>query len=222
MQTLTNVGRLRFRSAAALALSLMSAACATSQPLETNSIRNGLNSGGHGLADVERRFEDRKLQSLAATLPICIAYRMPAKAPWLTDRFKQTLQAVGATLRQSKDSVADVQLLHARMAKDTGAVFPAEIAVGSTQSVREHLPSLPVKYQAVPKDGFRVEATCGAKDTVFVDRDHLTFYSKDFPSDLAWSGQVHVGDLLFIRISEAEGGNATRRRQDAITTSVSE
>lgn len=210
------------RIAGALAVATAAAACATTQPLETNAIRNDLNSGGQKLADAERRFEDRKLQSLAATLPICITYRMPAKAPWLTDRFKQTLRAAGATSRQWKGGVGDVQLLHARMAKDTAAVFPAEIAVGATQSVREQLPGLPVKYRAIPKEGFRAEATCGSKDTVFVDQDHLTFYSKDLPSDLAWSGQVHVGDLLFIRIVGGDGKPAAAHDNDAITTSVPE
>lgn len=210
------------RVAGALATATALAACAASQPLVTNAIRTDLNSGGQKLADVERRFEDRKLQSLATSLPICIAYRMPAKAPWLTERFKQTLQMVGALARQSKGGIGDVQLLHARMAKDTAAVFPAEIAVRLTQSVRDQLPSLPVKYRAIPRDAFRAEATCGSKDTVFVDQDHLTFYSKDFPSDLAWSGQVHVGDLLFIRITGSEGGTAATHRKEAVTASVAE
>ena len=198
-----HVGRLGTTGWLVLAAVLGLSGCASSNgmPLQTNSIRDDLNRGANEVAAVEHRFELKKVASLSETLPVCIAYRMPAKAPWLTPSFKEALASVGQSAKTWQKPATEARLYHARMVKDTAAVFPAEIAVGTTQAVRDYVPGLPVKYEPVPEGSFRSKAVCSGKDTIFVDRERITFYSRDFPSDLAWSGQIHVGDLIFIAIT---------------------
>ncbi|MCB1519315.1 MAG: hypothetical protein KDJ37_01935 [Hyphomicrobiaceae bacterium] len=210
--------RLHLTPAAAVVVGagLAIAGCASSNgaPLQTNSIRDALNSGGTEVASVERRFEMMKVRSLAKALPICIAYRMPAKAPYLTASFKDALRAIGENAKAWRGNAIDASLLHARLVKDTAAAFPAEIAVGATQAVRDDIPGLPVRYEPVPKDQFRERARCGDKDTVFVDRERITFYKTEFPSELSWSGLVHIGDVLFLRISGRAPPKETAERME--------
>ena len=176
------------------------AACASNEPLKTNSIRDELNSGGALVSQVERQFELKKVASLTGTLPICVAYRMPATAPWITESFSDVLRTIDKTSKAWTKEAANAKFFHARFVKDTAAAFPAEIAVTTTQTVRKTLPGLPVNYVPIPKERFRAVASCGTKDTVFVDRERITFYTKDFPSDLSWSGEVHLGEVLFFLI----------------------
>jgi len=200
---------------AALAGVLLFAGCATAPRLETNSIRDDLNSGGLQIASAERRLELGKVEHLSENLPVCIAYRMPPKAPWLTQGFTDAIGTIGRAAKRWKATGVEAQILHSRFKGDTASAFPAGIAVAATNTLREHFPELPVKYTAIPMEDFRPRSNCGAKDTVFVDVDRLTAYRTDFPSDTAWSKSIHIGDVLFIRISQPANAIAAAKIQQA-------
>lgn len=216
MQTLGPCLRKLAEIAAILVVATALTACAsTSGPLATNSIRDDLNRGGDKVSKAERRFEFGLVQHLSEDVPVCIAYRMPASPPWATESFKDALAAVGRAAKQWKLELRlQAQLLHSRFEDDTGAAFPAELSLRVSEVLRSQFPGIGVKYEPIDKARFRERANCGKKDTVFVDRERLTSYSKDFPSDLSWSGEVHIGDVMFIRIGSRHDAAVASARSE--------
>lgn len=202
----------------ALALALacvLAAGCAQSdQRLETNSIRDNLNRGGTEVSGAVRRFELAKFDSLSSELPICIAYRMPVRAPWLTGAFNDVLATLQRRAKPWKPAGVTVEILHSRFDRDTAGAFPAEIAVQVNEAMNKAVPGVSVRYTTIPMEQFRARASCGQKDTMFVDLERLTAYRSDYPSDLAWSrGSIDIRDVLFIRIVDT--GTAAKVTADA-------
>jgi hypothetical protein len=175
--------------------------CAAERPLATNSLARDLNMGGHQIERTEKRFELSKVEHLSETLPACLAYRLASRPPAVSNSLKDALRVTAATLKAKGEHVDTLEVFHARLAGDTAGAYPAETMSGITDALRKYFPDIKVRYAPVPKEQVRSIAVCGAKDTSFVVADRLTFYSRELPSDLMWTGRLHIADSLFMKLS---------------------
>jgi hypothetical protein len=171
--------------------------------METNSIGTELNRGGALLARNERSFEISKVKYLSQSMPVCVTYRMPLTPPWLSEGFKETIRNIAKGYKPTSKNAHYIANLHyGSVSSDSGAAFPAEITLNVMQVLRETFPEIVVRAIAIPKADFRRRASCGPKDTVFVDNDQFTFYTKDYPDERPVSGNVHFRDVLFVQLDE--------------------
>ncbi|MGQ0673663.1 MAG: hypothetical protein ACT4N2_12415 [Hyphomicrobium sp.] len=187
----------------AFALALLLAGCAATPGVETTSISRQLEAGSTQVKTAEQRFELQKVRHLATELPICLAYRMPAKGPALNAAFESTWSAIVATSGGGKLPVGQAHILHARFAKDMAGSFPAATTTELAQRLKRSYPGTEAEYLPIDRHAFKAQAVCGGRDTVFVDVERITFYRQEMPSDLAWSGEIHLGDVLFIRLDKS-------------------
>jgi hypothetical protein len=170
--------------------------------MATAAIDHDLSANGKVVENAEARFELKMVDQLADELPVCIAYRMPLKDASLSSIFKNALHSVAARIQARRTLVGSILIYHSRFQKDTAGSFPASTLILLNDVLKEQFPGIKADYHPVPSEDFKRLAVCDGKDTIFADFDHLTCYKRSMPSDLTWSGGIHIGDVLFVRIDQ--------------------
>lgn len=182
----------------AAGVSLFAAGCATGG-LSTNSINSKLNAWDSvPVARSERVLETLKLEELASTSPICIAYRMPSQGAPLTPAMTDTIETISRVARKNGLGVETAEIRHARYDRDTGGAFPSDQVVPLTQLLKQQFPEVAAEYQPISKSEFRSTSNCGDKESAFVDIERLTFFKSTMPAATIWQGNFTNRDVMYI------------------------
>lgn len=190
------------RLAAIVAASVLAACASTEIDPTTNSVNRTLNAGGQVVTGSISAMNRDQIRAIATSLPVCIAYQLPATSPALNDTFKQTLADVTRTLPVDDKLPVTISVYQAQMKR---VVSPLSELVALKSIMPPAFKNTRMYYQPLPPAEFRKRANCPGKESILVVGTDTSFYRKELPLATVAAGELPIDTVLFLVIGLPPG-----------------